>query len=250
MDAGDIKKKYPVSKKGHQCLGPCYYPGTGFTHPLFLTYMKSNDKPQCPTGAYSTPGHHDKLISDVCLIPTHNENSKDDLSLLTLSPFVEFNEDHFLKIYYEIYSLEDSINWINDNNNYPLATQNRVFNMALKVHGRGVEIVDHRVVDYLKVFLITNIKYIYKVNLKYIGVVNNEVKLMDPSKHKSETTNSTARVNYIIEMFLNNDVIYKFITKYLKTRKTEWNDIDDHLLRIVEDMAEYIESKIRLTLDI
>ena len=113
MDTGDIKKKYPVSKKGHQCVGPCYYPGTGFTHPLYLTYIKHNNKPHCATNAYSVPGEEDKFISDVCLIPTHNEHSKDDLSLLILSPLVEFNEDYFLKIYYEIYSLEDAINWIN-----------------------------------------------------------------------------------------------------------------------------------------
>jgi hypothetical protein len=242
-------KKYPVSKNGHQCLGPCYYPNTDFVHPLYLTHINTRDKPHCPTVAYTTQDSNEKFVYDICLVPTHNKYSKEDLSLLTLSPHIEFNEDYFLKIYYNIYSLEDTINWINNNNFTPKTTRNRVFNLALKVYGKNIEIIDHRIVDYLKIFFVDNIDNIYKINKKYIGLENNSVKLVKSNKNKNQNVKVDIKKKYIINMFIKSDEIYKFITRYVKNRKNEWNNIDDHLLRLIDDFSKYIENKILLTLN-
>ena len=240
-------KKYPTSKNGHQCLGPCYYPNTDFIHPLYLTHIKTKNIPHCPTITY-TNDTGEKFISDTCLVPTHNKYSKEDLSLLTLSPHIEFNEDYFLKIYYNIYTLEDAITWINNNTFTPKTTRNRIFNLAIKVHGKNIEIIDHRIIDYLKVFFTDNIDNIYDINKKYINIKNDNIQLVKPEKNKNQNIKSNIKKEYLINKFITQDEIYKFITRYIKTRKNEWENIKDHLLKISTDISKYIENKILLTL--
>ena len=67
-------------------------------------------------------------------------------------------------------------------------------------------------------------------------------------KHFDSSKNFRKYQYDLINKFITQDEIYKFITRYIKTRKNEWENIKDHLLKISTDISKYIENKILLTL--
>lgn len=248
MNTIDIKKKYPTSKNGYSCVGPCYYPGTVSIHPLYLRHITNINKPYCPTGVFVAPGKTDPETHDECIAPTHKKNEPVSVETLSLASMIEFNDDSFLRVYYEIYSLEDAIKWITDRNYMPIANLNRILNTAFKVYGKQLEIVDNRIVDYIDNIFKHHIVTISEKSLKYVGIDNNEATLVKSADNQNKHIEE--RIKYIEYMFINKETIYKFITRYFKTRNSEWNTIDNHISRMISDMSDYIEKKIKVTLKI
>jgi len=247
-DTTDIKNKYPTSKNGYSCIGPCYHPDTVSIHPLYLEHIVNRNKSYCPTAAYTVPGETEPNIYDECTAPTHKKNEPANIEMLSLSSMIEFSDDSFLRIYYEIYSLEDAVKWITERNYMPIASLNRVLNTAFKVYGKQLEIIDNRIVDYIDNIFKHHIRTISEKALKYVGVDNNEVILVESIDHQNKHIDE--RIKYIENMFINKDTIYKFITRYFKTRNSEWHTIDNHISRMISDMSDYIEKKIKVTLEI
>lgn len=267
MDNKKIKKQYPKSISGKQCVGPCYHPNVSYVHPLYLTPIKVINDPTCPTSRFADPTDGSIHVLDTCSNPTHKKNSNQDVAMMSISPYIPIDDELFLKYYYEIYTMEDAISAIN-NNYWPRKTGNRVINMALKAYGQEITIIDHRIVDFIRNHLVHNMAYVKKVVGKYINVDEKNVKLKKPKKKDvsdvSDDTDGTdtdeyksnsdihyeeeLKSKYIKKIFLNRDEVYKFSTKYLKQRKDEWGDIDNHLLEILKSMSVYIESKIKKTL--
>jgi len=249
MDISDITKKYPTSKNGHKCVGPCYYPNTVSVHPIYLTHIKGDTiNAYCPTTAYTIAGETKPRIFDECAVPTQKKNESENVEMLSLSPVVEFNDSSFLKIYYEIYSLENAIKWIIDHNYMPMSNLNRILNIALKVHGDKQDIIDNRIVDYIGKIFKQHIKTITEHILDYVDVKNDKVTLVKTTTTPNKYINE--KIQYLETMFINNEVIYKFIIRYFKARKNEWKNIDNHIARMINDMGHYIETKIKLTLKI
>jgi len=246
MDTSNVNKKYPKSKHGQSCVGPCYYPGTYSVHPLYLKQIKANTA-YCPTVTYTDSDDKSPKILDECNVPTHTENQQ-PVNMNSLSPIIEFNNDLFLRVYYDIYSLEDAVKWISDNNYMPISNLNRILNLALKVHGKNIEIVDNRIIDYVHKIFKHNIETIVDKALKYVEVTNKEVKLVKSPSNPNEDTDK--KIKYIETVFLNSDILYKFIIRYVNARKTEWDNIDNHVSRMINDFADYIEKKIKVTLKI
>jgi hypothetical protein len=194
------------------------------------------------------PGKTNPDTYDECAAPTHKKNEPSSVDMITLSSTIEFNDDSFLRMYYEIYSLEDAIKWITDRNYMPIASRNRILNTAFKVYGKQLEIVDNRIVDYLDNIFKNYIAIISKKILKYVGVENGEVTLVKSAENHTKYIDE--RIKYIENVFINKDTIYKFITQYFEKRHSEWNMIDNHISRMISDMSDYIEKKIKVTLKI
>jgi hypothetical protein len=254
-DSIDIKK-YPKSKRNLQCLGPCYQPKTKVIHPISLEIVTDNINAFCPVSQwiYEDPdtGRKDVLITDVCYNPTDNKTiSKKELELNMLVPYVDFNIEQFLKIFYSIYSFEDGISWIDKNKFKPLYTRIRILNMCMKVYGGQIDIIDNRFVDFF--IDIIKRKYIREIYLhvaKYIEIKGDEVFLVDPDGENIGNNNVVIKTNYIIKNFINGDDISKFLTRYLRQRKEKWDQIVDHMQSIIADLTAYIVNKIHITLKI
>lgn len=248
--------KYKKSKHGYSCLGPCYKPGTYVTHPITLNYVFDNDMPFCHVNEHvhvdPESGKKEIRYYDKCYNVTKDQKEIDDdkkiSSLNMILPYIEFDCDHFLKLYNNIFSFEDAVLWIEKKKYTPLGTRTRVFECAMKTYGKDIDIVNQQIISYI-VELITKkwIDEIYNNINKYLEISDNKIKLGEGDEnndHKKE------KYNYIINKFINSDEIHKFMIKYIKHRKTEWSTINNHTERIKSDLIVYIINKIKLTLNL
>lgn len=261
-DIGDIKK-YPKSKNKFQCLGPCYQPSTIIVHPTLLEIVTNNENPFCPVNEWTyedpTTGRKQNKMTDICINPTENTNiSNKDLELNILTPLVDFNAEQFLKIYYNIFSFEDGLDWCDTNKHAPIDTQLRIVKGILKVFGKNIDIIDSRFIDFL-INLIKK-KYISDIYIdlhKYIGVSMgtkdnaNEKFIMLVNKDDNELNQNDyylERINFFVKVFITKDDIYKFVMRYFKQRKDNWDNINDHVSNMLTDLTDYLTNKINLTL--
>jgi hypothetical protein len=253
----DRKNKYPKSKNNFQCLGPCYNPKTMIIHPTQLEYVTDHLRPFCPVNEWEfkdpATGDKEEMITDVCLNPTKGENtSKSELEMNILIPQTDFNFEHFLKIYYEIFSFEDSMKWMNENKHSPIRTKMRIINASLEIYGKNIEIFDDVFIDFFIEYIKTKeIKKIYDKNNEYIGIDDDKnillMKKNDNPLNVSE--NSTERMNYLIKMFLGKNEIIKFMYRYFKHKKKEWDNIDNYLKNMSNDLNMYIFDKIKISIN-
>lgn len=242
-------RKYPKSKKKYQCLGPCYHPKTRVVHPTALEIVTDNENPFCPVDEWiahdEKTGESKKMITDTCMIPTEKENiSNKEMELNILTPYIDFNSGQFLKIYYEIFTFEDAIDWIYRNKHLSIATRARIINCAMIAFGENVEIFDSRLVDFMIEFIKKKkIRYIYDKLHSYVGLNDtNEVTLMQNNLDKNDFC--IERINFIIKTFLNKEDMNKFLIKYFNYKKNNWKDIKTHMDTIHISLTEYLLNKI------
>lgn len=246
-------KMYPKSKSKKQCLGPCYYPKTHVVHPTLLEIV-SNNEPFCPVDPwkYINPetGEEHMLATDICFQPTEKKNiSNKEAELSILTPFLDFNSGQFLKIYYEIFSFEDSIDWIDRNKFEPLNTKCRIINSALIEYGDKVELFDGRFVEFIIEFIKKKkISQIYEKIHNYIGINNTNDSVLLEKNNLDKNEKCIPRINYVLQLFINKEEITKFLIKYFSYKKEKWRDIKNHIDYIVQSLTEYILNKITLTL--
>ena len=250
----DNNNQYQKSKSGFQCLGPCYKPGTIIIHPLVLEYVTDNEQPFCPVKEWEmiTPtGQKHRQNIDGCRNPVAEKNiSKKELEMNMLIPYIDFNCEQFLKIYYNIFSFADAMLWLERQNHVPINNKIRIIECCFNVFGSNIDVVDYRISNFI-IDLVKSkwIGSIYNSINKYIGVKDNSIYLSKPELNKLQINEyKIQRINYIIETFINDLQIEKFLEKYFKLRKEIWDDINSHLLKIHDDLIDYIIEKINKTL--
>lgn len=250
-------KKYPKSKNKFQCLGPCYQPSTFVVHPTLLELVTNREQPFCPVNEWMytdlKTGKQDLKLTDICFNPTESSNIVDkELEINILTPYIDFNIEHFLKIYYDIFSFEDAMDWFEKYKYLPIDTHVRIQKSSLRIFGKKIDIVDQRFIDFFIMLIKKKHIYdIYDVINKYIGYdeKTKELILIEPNHNiLKESEYHKERVNYIIEIFLNKDDVYKFVLRYFKYRKDKWDSINDHTETMVIDLIEYIINKIKIML--
>ena len=145
-------KKYPTSIKGRQCIGPCYDKETWIVHPTTLEQHKSIDYPICPinkTVEKTKDGRTKEVYFDVCYMPTESDAySEKELEMNILLPHIDFSCDDFLKIYYNIYNLEDLFVWLDDNKSKPLKTRERLVGCSWNNYWKNMDVFDNRFIDF------------------------------------------------------------------------------------------------------
>lgn len=249
MSLSDYEKpKYPSSKMNSQCIGPCYYPGTWIVHPLTLEYIYEKNYPFCPTKEWEYVDENGKRETKTyaeCYHPTETKDlSGKEYEMNMLVPNISFNDSHFLKIFYNIHTFEDAINWITNNKFMPILTRQRIINCSWSAYGDNLFSIDNRLVNfYIELAKKLWIEKIYKKINKYVHINDNKVFLGIPDDNNLTPKNEIIiRTNFIIDRFINVDEIYKFLTKFLKNYK-ENREID-----IANEFYRYIENKIIATL--
>lgn len=251
----DNIKKYPKSKHNMQCLGPCYYPETTVIHPTHLEYITDGPDPFCPVEEWyfenEKTGQKSSKITDICHNPTKkNAESSTQLDLNILTPYIDFNYEQFLKLYYKIFSFSDALNWIESNKHTPINTQIRIINCSLKSFGDSVELFDVRFSDFFADFIKKKeIRYIYDKIHNNIEIKSStkEIYLVSDT-NLSKRDNYTERTNYIIQKFIIDTEIIKFLQKYLNHKDKPMRDTDDNLYEMLLSFTQYILNKIKITL--
>ena len=105
-------KKYPKSVHNRQCIGPCYKKDTKIIHPLYFDLVTNLDSSFCPVVEWE----HDNIlkIQDNCYEINQNESTSYNTMDL-LFPYVDFNTQLFLNLFYKIISYNNGIEWLNNN---------------------------------------------------------------------------------------------------------------------------------------
>jgi hypothetical protein len=241
-------KKYPKSDKGYQCLGPCYDKYVTSIHPITFDVITSKN-PYCPVTGYQKfyPSENKFKITylDECKNNDNNDTlDKNEEIYNNLLPYMDFNIKDFLSIFYEINTFEDGINWIIDNSQSNIKTKTRIFECILSVFGKNIDIIDNRIIDFF--INIIKMNYITKIynNIKkyiYIDEKNNTVTI---DKNTNDNTDNEKKniikTNFIIKTFINQDIIQKFLFKYFKIKKNNWNDIHDYVDDLINELNHYI----------
>lgn len=239
----DKNKKYQKSKLGYQCVGPCYEPGSYFVHPIYLLRVKVKDEAVCPTNLYIKD--KENYILDDCSVPTNKKKYDKELETSMLTPFLTFNPENFLKMYYEIFSFEDAIDWVNNNSHSPYFTRKRIINLSFKAYGEGMEIIDNRIIDFLITFFEDNAYKVYIANYMYVGKADGKIQFINKDKNELLfSEDKDKRMNLLIETFINQNELYKFLTWYFKHNVKSWDNIEDHFYSMLNDFNKYISTKI------
>lgn len=249
-------KKYPISYNNLQCLGPCYQPNTQIVHPITLNYVTNKKYPFCPVYNEHIQENGEKSIIyiDQCGLPTEiTDVSNQDTSNNLLSPHIDLTAEYFLKKYYNIFTFEKMLDWLNEKKYTTLKTRIRVVNSAWSAFGLDMDILDQRIIDfYLELIKKKWIYEIIKEINDYIYIDKNSKKI-SLAKYNTEKEDSqkfiVEKINFIIDKFIKRDEIYKFLIKYMKYRKDEWNNINNHVTQQYNDFIDYIKNKIIATLN-
>lgn len=245
---------YPKSKNNLQCIGPCYPPGTEIVHPVLLDIVTNTQHPFCPVNEWEYMNPETKKIemriTDVCYKATTDKISPREIEFNMLVPYIEFDSEQFLKIYYKIYSFEDGIDWIDTKKSAPINTKLRILNSLMKTFGSKIDIIDQRLVNFfIDVIKLKYMTKIFNAIGSYIVIDGQDVSLIDPDKNTSDINDRVVRINYIVTTFLDEDTVFKFLSRYFKHRKDSMNRMTDHIESIIIDFIEYIKNKINMSLN-
>jgi len=252
----NYNKTYPKSIHNRQCIGPCYFAGTQIVHPITLQYINNTGESFCPTAPFvhidKITGKKETLVADDCYHPTENKDlSGKEFEMNILNPNIEFNHKQFLNMYYDILSFEDAVEYISNKKYTPVITRLRIIDCALIAFGYELSIFDNRVVEFF--IEIINNKWmddVYKAIYTYIYIDDDKIYFANiNNKNISESSDiKNIKYNFIKSKFVTNELIYKFLSRYLKHRKDNWDQIIQHSVNIKNDFIIYIENKITSSL--
>lgn len=248
---------YPRSKNNFQCIGPCYEPKTMIVHPITLEYTTVENYPFCPVKEWEEVDKDNGKINvrttDICHIPSEKKDIEGkEFEINIITPYIDFNEEQFLKIFYKIYSFEDAINYIENNKLLPIYNRLRIINCGWKAYGNTINMIDLRLVNfYIELIKKKWINIIYKDFNKYIYITHDEkIMFSNPDKNNLKSNEFVVeRTNFLINRFVNMDEIYKFLNKYIKYRKNQFNNMDDINDNIKNEFLIYLDNKINLTIN-
>jgi hypothetical protein len=248
--------KYPKSNNGNQCIAPCYEPGTKVVHPVTLELVTHKNLPFCPTDQWTfedpDTGNKTQLIMDICMNPTKNNNSvveEDDFNILI--PQFNFNVEFFLKYYYGLKSFDDSINWLEANQQLPFYTRLRVFNSAFIIWGTTEQfiITENLIKFYKKILKKMWIKDFYQSLSKFVIIKNKKISFGDPKLSDDKDKNVVEKTNFILEKAFTDDVIYKLLMKYNAKYFPNWENISEHHIELKTFSLNHIKKKLLETIN-
>jgi hypothetical protein len=251
--------KHPKSINNIQCIGPCYEAGSVIIHPVTLEEITNPDKNFCPVDNVfiTNPKTGERMIEviDFCYMPTISQKDKmalnDDLRKKLLAPTFKFNSSYFLKIYYNIGSLEEGVEWLEKNSISPFKTRERVFNQIMFVHGDNLSIADHRIVKFIRDIMIYNLPSIFREVSKYIDIRDDKIVLTSPEKRQNVELNKSkiSLINsYIKTKFLGESEIGRFVSKFVRYG-SEHLKKPDLSTTLVESTIDYIVKRIEASIN-
>ena len=167
-----------------------------------------------------------------------------------LAPTFKFSTTYFLKIYYDIGSLEEGIEWLDNNVMIPFRTRERVFNQMMTLYGDNMSIADHRIISFVRELMVRNITSISQKVSQYIDIRDDKIVLTspDPNRDIGQDKSKVNLINsYIKTKFLGDSEIGRFVSKFVRygSEQIKKPNLSQAL---VERMIEYIIKRIEASL--
>jgi len=231
---------YPQSKRGFQCLGPCNEPNTVTIHPISLKYVTAK-VPYCAVTEH-TIGENLNIV-DECT-PEDNNVSQFQFKTFFTIPYIEFNPQLFLNTNYQIKTIDDALVWFEQNIHAPFDTINRIMDCVMQVFSKKINIIDPRMANAFKILIKGKyIPTIYKNIHKYIDFSSGKIVITSPSKnHLSKDEHRVDRINYIVDTYITDDVIYNFLMMFFNQKPpTMDNAINKFIGYIIEKIKTHID---------
>lgn len=246
------RKEYKMSKKGFECIGPCYRPGIVTVHPITLQQITNIKEPFCAVNEWEDidpyTGKKVLKLTDVCTDPVRSrEVSTLELAMNIISPEIDFTSKHFLKIYYSIFSMEAAISWIEDNSNIPYYTKKRVIDSAWKSYGfKNYTLDDRLIIFYVDLIRERETDRIFNQTYRVITSVDGEFKIQ-PNNDNSNVDVS-GKKKFIRERLITNVNFTKFITQYIEKFSSNSSLVRSHTDNIITMFVDFIQKKIDISL--
>lgn len=237
--------KHNKSHTGKQCIGPCYKSNTSYLHPIVLDYMMHPSKNTCPTYRWWNENTKKYQIYDECNLDKQSADQNDILNVLL--PTLNFDETHFLKLYYNIYTLDSGIEWLTNNiSNYYSSI--RISECLWRVYGNSSNILTDKFIQYYVNFIKSYwIKQIYNKLKKFVVIQNNTIQFVNRpnDNNKIDSKYKIEIINFIVKKFVNHNNVYTVLYKYIKTNKANLNNIEYHNKNILENFIIYCINNIK-----
>jgi hypothetical protein len=225
MDNIAIGNKYYKSKNNRECIGPCYEPGTWILHPVTLDHVSHPTEPFCPINEWIDI---DKRTSkqvirtiDIChklhVTPKYKEPNVD-----FVMPSILFSNEHFLKSYYDISSLEDAVEWCDINQNLSTRTLLRIMDSAWYTYFDKDEmlgnndIIDDRIVSFYINFTKRNwMDNVINQFAKFVKISDNKISVNYENNDPIPENKIIEVKNFLVEKFISiqsmNNIILRVI---------------------------------------
>lgn len=222
------------------CIGPCVPPGTVILHPITLKMITNHTYSFCPVIPI--------VVNDNELQDIRKCYKFDDIDTIKnfdmITPKTGFTSERFLQVVYNIHSIENAIEWLNDNKHKPLLTKNRIINCAWKSYLNNIENVTEPLIHFYRNRIIDLwLEEIYDVVGENLDISGNTI--IVNKNGKSKVTDFVSEKNkYIINNILTFNTIQKIILKFIKHNTEIWNSIDKHEIIFKKTLFEYIHHKI------
>lgn len=247
IETSYFKKKYPKSKNNRQCLTDCYSANKWILHPVAVQFT-SLDKPFCPVMEYEEEdpktGKKRPRLTDECLMATADNIPTKELQMNIITPKFDFECQHFLKIYYGIFSFDQTLEYIRDHPELSTKTRNRILNCSWVAFGKGMINIDDRIIDYY-------IKYFSGIFLnKFYGRLKKYVKIEGEKISFGKTTSDgddDIKLKFLKEKLNTFQTVKKFLKSFLK-KNEKWDENKDYNKIINKEFIDYLEKKILETL--
>lgn len=241
------KNKYPRSINGRQCLGPCTKQGNIILHPISLEYIVNTDHPFCPVIDHKYP----HITLDECKLSEVNNKDINHDHFSTVTPLVGFTCSDFLKDNYNIYSIENMLQYINSNSDIPKTSKIRLINCSWKEFGSNKNNISDIFVDFYRNFIK---KYWIKSFYSHLGkslFYDNEKNIVVHTKNTAYITDDEMKkhLDEKIYFLMKNvydfksvhDIMFDFIDKNIKN----WTWIESHHKKIKKMFILYGINKLK-----
>jgi len=241
-------KKYPKSISGKQCIGPCYKKNTKVIHPLYLNII-SNVNDFCPINRIEQTINGKKVIidTDECNDINNIKESENINSYDLLFPYVDFNSELFLNIFYNINTFSEIIQWLSNNQHQPIDLKERILNLGIDTFIKKIDLIeinDNTIIDLI--YELFNKKYFNKIILpffQYIDVTDKITKLGFNDKKDTDET-IIIKTNYIKKNILNIINISNFIRVFFD-KKIELSVNEKYTSVMADGFTKYIINNIK-----
>lgn len=244
------KQKYPKSKKNQQCIGPCYPPNKRILHPVTIRYVTNYNEPFCPTEQYVDKKTGKMDVIDACYHATAEEESKNVVEMSTINPSLAFTCTHFLRIYYKIASFDEAMDWLENNQEAPYYTKERIINCAWNSYGESVKEPSTQLIMFY--FKLAKKRWMNKMLVhlnKYLDINGDQIKF---GNVKGELTPDSylriEKINFLIDRVINFHTMQQYLTKYIQDRGDNWDKYEDYTSLIRKGYTSHLESVIKETI--
>lgn len=159
----NINDNYTLSKKGYNCIGPCYPSNTLFYNPMNLNGYYSKNDSYCPI----TKVYDETLKKNIFVDKCHKKDISIDYKKYNIfdDTFkIATTKNKFLNQIYNINDINDVINFINDSINLlPIYSQKRIISCIFNVYSKNINLPVNKLTE----IILNILEKIYDINIKF-----------------------------------------------------------------------------------